>query len=206
MAQKKSNPLSLEEKLLNNAVDTVVKNMDAYDAPVLIHLAQEMLTRKDLAPSFFRIFSQLLTAQEMKDLGVHGGMAGTGDDAMNYLTMPSLHRTLLRGVQQMQEHLMPGGFIRQSKDLDIGDATRMLRDCTTQLEKVLRLTKAAKANAEILRLKEAVAAGLGKISKELGPDVQARALQIFNAEVRNHLSGTEVELNQVMEEAERLGG
>lgn len=101
---------------------------------------------------------------------------------------------------------MPGGFIRQNKDLDIGDATRMLRDCTTQLEKVLRLTKAAKANAEILRLKEAVAAGLGKIGKELGPDVQARALQIFNAEVRNHLSGTEVELNQVMEEAERLGG
>lgn len=205
MARKTPNPQSLEEKLLNNAVDTVVKNIEDYDAPVLIHLAQAMLTRQDLAPSFFRIFSELLTQDEMKRLGVSGGMAGTGDDAMNYLTMPQLHRTLLRGVQQMQENLMPGGFIRQNKDIELSDATRMLRDCTTQLEKVLRLTKAARANAELLRLKEAVAAGLSKVGQELGGDVQARALQIFNREVRSHLAGTEGQLDAVMEEAERLG-
>ena len=67
-------------------------------------------------------------------------------------------------------------------------------------------TKAARANAELLRLKEAVAAGLTKVGTELGADVQARALQIFNGEVRRHLAGSEAELNGVMEEAERLGG
>jgi len=198
---------SLEERLLQNAVDTVVKNRDEYEVPVLIHLVQAVVERKDLAPGLYRILASALTTDQLKEMGLHvGGMAGTGDDVMNYLTMPKLHRTLLRGIQQMQEKLMPGGFLMTSKDVDHTDATCMLRDCTTQLEKVLRLTKSARANAEVLRLKEALGDGLKAIAAEMGKEHSARAYEIMTAAINASLTKTQVALDIEMKDAEELTG
>ena len=198
---------SLEERLLQNAVDTVVKNRDEYEVPVLIHLVQALVERKDLAPGLYRILAAALTTDQLKEMGLHvGGMAGTGDDVMNYLTMPKLHRTLLRGIQQMQEKLMPGGFLMTSKDVDHTDATRMLRDCTTQLEKVLRLTKSARANAEVLRLKEALGDGLKAIATEMGKEASEQAYKIMSAALTASLSRSQVALDLEMQDAEELTG
>lgn len=202
MANKGGIPL--EERLLNNAVDTVVKNRDRYDPPALIHLVQEIVARDDLAPSIYRILATSLSAEQLKSMGIHQGMAGVSDDAMNFMTMPRLHRTLLRGVQQMQEKLMPGGFLMTNKDVDHADATRMLRDCTTQLSQILRLTKSVRANAEVLRLKEAFAAGLEAIGSRLGPTVQEEAYKIMNEAIRDSLGRSKTLLDNEMEEAESL--
>lgn len=198
--------LTLEEKLLFNAVDTVVENVDKLDGPVLIHLVSEILQREDLAPSVHRMLATSLSAGEMAKLGISHGMVGTDDDAMNYLTMPRLHRTLLRGVQQMQEALMPGGYLLKNKDLDHADAARLIRDCTAQLEKVLRLTKATKANAEVLRLKEAIATGIKAIGEQLGPQIRDQALSVLNSAMRESLDSTGKVLKDEMREAEELTG
>lgn len=202
----KRQALTLEEKLLFNAVDTVVKNRDDIDAAALIHLVEEILKRDDLAPSIHRLLATALPPGEMAKLGISHGMAGTDDEAMNYLTMPRLHRTLLRGVQQMQETLMPGGYLLKNKDIDHGDAARLIRDCTAQLEKVLRLTKATKANAEVLRLKEAIAAGLTAIGEKLGPAVRDEAFKVMNGAMQDSLAATAKKLKEEMSEAEELAG
>lgn len=208
MAKKPSNGsgLSLEEKLLHNAIDTVVKNRNQYDAPALIYLVSQVLEREDLGPSIHRLLAERLTSEEMASLGIvaGGGMIGTDDDAMNFLTMPRLHRTLLRGIQQMQEKLMPGGFLLKTQDIDHADATRMLRDCTSQLEKVLRLTKAARANAEVLLLKEALAEGLKAIRVTMGAGPGDQAFKIMNEAMRNHLGRKSAQLAEEMGEAEAL--
>lgn len=203
----KGGAYSLEERLLHNAVDTVIKNKGDYEVPVLIHLIQELASREDLAPGMFRVLAANLNNDQLKAMGLHvGGMAGTGDDVMNFLTMPRLHRTLLRGIQQMQEKLMPGGFLIISKDVDHTDATRMMRDCTTQLEKVLRLTKTARANAEVLRLKEALAEGLRAIGEEMGKEASAKAYKIMTGAIQASLAKTKVELDLEMKDAEELTG
>lgn len=198
--------VSLEEKILFNAVDVVAKNRDQYDAPVLIHLVGEILRRDDLAPSIHRLLATSLSAGEMAKLGIAHGMAGTDDEAMNYLTMPRQHRTLLRGVQQMLETLMPGGYLLRNKDIDHADATRMIRDCTAQLEKVLRLTKATRANAEVLRLKEAMAAGIQAIGRELGAEAGKQAFEVMTKSMRDYLNETSKTLKEEMCEAEELNG
>lgn len=204
---KKPEAFSLEERILQNAVDTVVKNMDKFEVPVLIHLIQELTSRKDLAPGMYRVLAASLTTEQLQKMGLSvNGMAGTGDDVMNFLTMPKLHRTLLRGIQQMQEKLMPGGFLIVNKDIDHTDATRMLRDCTTQLEKVLRLTKSARANAEVLRLKEALAAGLKAIATEMGQETSAQAYKIMTTAMQNSLAKTQAALEVEMDDAEGLTG
>lgn len=197
-------PFSLEEKLLMNAADTVAKNVNAYDPPVLITVVDAILQREDLAPSVHRLLATSLTAGELESMGVSNGMAGVGDDAMNFLTMPKMHRTLLRGIQQMQETLMPGGYLLKNKDIDHADATRMIRDCTTQLEKVLRLTKGVKAQADMLRLKEAIADGLKAIGQELGGEVGKQAFRIMEQAISSSMNKTKPLLEEVLEDAEDL--
>lgn len=193
---------SLEQRLLNNAVDTVVKNVADYEPPVLVHLVQEIVQREDLAPSLYRILALAMTDTELQKLGLRGGMAGVGDEDMNFLTMPKLHRTLLRGIQQMLEKLMPGGYLLTNKDIDHADVTRMFRDCTSQLEKALRLTKATKANAEMLRLKEAIGAGLLAISTEMGQEVGKQAYAIMKAAMEKSMDRSDRDLRETMIDAE----
>lgn len=193
---------SLEERLINNAVDTVVINIDRYEPPVLIHLIQEVAARADLTPGIHRVLSMALSESEMKAQGLRGGMMGVGDDDMNFLTMPKLHRTLLRGVQQMLEKLLPGGHLLTNKDIDHADATRMFRDCTSQLEKVLRLTKATRANAELARLKEAFGEGLTAILQEMGPEQGKQAYEIMKAAIDKSMVRSEAALVEEMRDAE----
>lgn len=200
----RSKAFSLEETLLMNAADTITKNVKAYDAPVLITVVQAILEREDLAPSVHRLLATSLTAGELEDMGVSNGMAGVGDDAMNFLTMPKMHRTLLRGIQQMQETLMPGGYLLKNREIDHADATRMLRDCTTQMEKVLRLTKGVKAQADMLRLKEAIADGLKAIGQELGEDIGKRAFKIMESAIVASMTKNKPLLEEALQDAEEL--
>lgn len=211
MAKKANYTPTLEQRLLENAVDTVCKNVDEFDPVVLLHLVSEVCRRKDLKIGLFRILSNEFPADELRAMGVEPGavtgkMAGTGDELMNYLTLPRMHRVQLRGIQQLQEKLLPGGFLMVNKELTHTDASRLLAQCTTQLEKVLRLTKATRANAEVNRLKEAISAGLGEVEAKLGGEYAAKALELFKDGMRRSLTGTKAKLEEQMEEAERLGG
>lgn len=203
--------LSLEDRLLMNAVDTVVNNVKAYDPAVLVHLMQEVVKREDLQVSLYRILANEFSPDKLRAMGVEPkmgghGMAGTTDEALNFLTLPHMHRLQLRGIQQLQEKLMPGGFLMVSNEVSHADATRMLSQCTTQLEKVLRMTKAVRANAEVARLKEAIAKGLEAVSAELGREAAGRALELMQGAMRKHLTATKNKLEQALEEAETLGG
>lgn len=207
----KNDRQTLEERLLMNAVDTVAKNVDDYDPVVLIHLVSEVVKREDLQLGLYRVLANSFPAEKLRALGIEPGksgtgMAGTGDDVMNYLTIPHMHRVQLRGIQQLQEMLLPGGFLMINKEVTHSDATRMLAQCTGQMEKVLRLTKAVKANAEVNRLKEAISAGLAAIAEEMGSTQASKALDLMQGAMRKHLSNTKVKLDEVMEEAEQLGG
>lgn len=202
---------TLEERLLMNAVDTVAKNVEDYDPVVLIHLVSEVVKREDLQLGLYRVLANAFPADKLRALGIEPGrsgtgMAGTTDDVMNYLTLPQMHRVQLRGIQQLQEKLLPGGFLMVNKEVTHSDATRMLAQCTSQMEKVLRLTKAVKANAEVNRLKEAISAGLSAISEGMGPEQAAKVLDLMQGAMRKHLSSTKAKLDEIMEEAEQLGG
>jgi hypothetical protein len=207
----KGSSRTLEESLLNNAVDTVVNNLKEYDPVVLLHLVAEVVTRSDLELGLFRILSGVFPPDKQHRMGISpspnaGGMAGTGNDVMNYLTIPRMHRTQLRGIQQLQEKLMPGGFLMVSKEVTHSDATRMLTQCTSQLEKILRLTKATQANADVQRLKEAIGAGLEEVTKQMGSNVSGQALEYLQAGMRRHLEGSKRKLEEAMDEAVSLGG
>lgn len=212
MAKPRKGPgLTLEDRLLMNAVDTVVNNVNAYDPAVLVHLLQEVVKREDIQGTLYQILANEFPPDKLRALGVEPkmgghGMVGTGNEALNFLTLPHMHRLQLRGIQQLQEKLMPGGFLMVSNEVSHADATRMLAQCTTQLEKVLRMTRAVKANAEVARLKEAIACGLEAIGAELGQDKAGEALKIMQAAMRKHLADSKSKLEQAVAEAEEIGG
>lgn len=203
---------SLEEKLLHNALDSVVHNIDRYDSPALVHLLDEVMRRrKDMARPLHRLFSAYFTPEVLNSIDVNpqvpGSMAGTGDDLMDYLTIPTMQRQQLRILQQIQERLMPGGYLTPpSKEFDMGDMVRMAGQATTQLEKVLRFTKSVRANAEVARLREAIGKGLAAVAAGTDKETQGRALALFQEGMRQHLAGTKDKLQESLEEAERLGG
>lgn len=205
---------SLEEKLLHNALDSVVHNIDRYEAPALVHLLDEVMRKRpDLARPLHRLFSSYFTPEVLLSIDVQpaapgqASMAGTSDELMDYLTLPKMHRTQLRILQQLQEKLMPAGYlISPSKDFDMGDMARLAGHATSQLSKVLGLTKAVRAQAEVARLREAIGKGLEEVGKGTDKETQAQALTLFQEGMRRHLTGTKDKLQQTLEEAERLGG
>ena len=203
--------LPLEEQLLNNAVDTIVKNLQQYHPTVLIHLIQEVAQgRADISMGIYRVLTASLDEERRRDLGLGpkgaAKMVGTSDEEMNFLTMPVMHRTILRGIQQMQEKLMPGGFLLINRELDHADVSRLLAQCTTQLEKALRMTKAVKANSEVMRLKEAISAGMEAVKREYGEKESGRVLRAFSEGMRTSLGLTKEVLEEAIDEAQELGG
>ena len=80
----------------------------------------------------------------------------------------------------------------------------MLRDCTTQMEKVLRLTKGVRAMGEINRLKEAIAAGINAVSSKVGPEHRDSVMTAFKEAFREKMTGTGGKLNEAMKAAEEL--
>ena len=192
--------ISLEQRLINNAVDTVVANAHRYDAAALVHLLDRVL---DQRPELRSSFASVIGA-EILTKGRAGSMAMPGTEEMDYLTLPVMHRNLLRGIQQMQDALMPGGFLLKGKEVSPADSVRMLRDCTTQMEKVLRLTKGVRAMSEINRLKEAIAAGINAVSSKVGPEHRDSVMLAFKEAFREKMTGTGGKLNEAMKDAEEL--
>lgn len=201
-----SSGISLEERLLQNAVDTVVKNLDTYDPVVLIHLMHAIATgRGDTHGGLLRIITQVFPKERLAEMGINSS-AQFGDDLVNYLTIPEMHLRQIRGLMQLQERLMPAGMLANSADLPAAEASRMLAQSTSQLEKLLRMTKPAKAHADVTRLREAIAAGLEKVGKKLGKEVAAQALDAIQEGMRERLTETKTRLDKAMQEAEELGG
>lgn len=202
---------TLEEQLLNNAVDTIVKNVKDYDPVVLLHLMAEIAAgRDDLGLGMYRILTDQFPPERLRVMGVQPGkghgMAGTSDDLMNYLTLPQMHRVQLRGIQQLQEKLMPGGFLMITKEVSHSDATRMLSQCNNMLDKALRLTKAVKATAEVNRLKEAIADGLQQLADRCSSKEAEISFNVFKEGMRASLASSKGALDSILDEAERMGG
>ena len=103
--------ISLEQRLINNAVDTVVSNAHRYDAAVLVHLLDRVL---DQRPELRSSFASVIGA-EILTRGRAGSMAMPGTEEMDYLTLPVMHRNLLRGISRCKTSSCLADFCSKAK-------------------------------------------------------------------------------------------
>ena len=68
------------------------------------------------------------------------------------------------------------------------------------------MTKAVKANAEVARLKEAVAEGLRAVGAKWGKDRESEVLSVLQQAMRDYLGKSKTALEKTMQDAEEMGG
>lgn len=205
--QKSDGPLTLEERLLQNAVDTVANNLDHYDAVHLVHLVHAILDRRDTHVGILRAVTEKMPEDVLACAKMERKPGGIGGDELeSYLTLPTMHRRQLAMIQALQEQLMPAGMLRQDSKMGPGEAARLATQCTTQMEKLLRMTKAVKATAEVNRLREAIGAGLAQVAKGVDQATAGKVLELLQEGMRRSLTASKNSLERAMEKAEEMGG
>lgn len=206
---RKNGAFSLEEKLKTNAIELVANNVKNIDGVILLSLMQRIVAsgRPDIEAGLARVIAG--NPRAIKAFQETTGKSAVADAAaeLDFLTLPKVHRLQLQGLQQLQERLMPAGYLMASSDKETtADTARLLTQVSTQLEKVLRMTKAVRANAEVARLKEAIAAGLSEVGKKFGKNTEADVLVVLQLAMRESLTRSKSKLEQTMADAEEMGG
>lgn len=196
---------TLEERLLNNALDTVAANLEHYDPVTLIHLVNAIAEREDTQVGLLRVASKISAkvgsaGPQFKDGNPVEGML------FNYLSLPEMQRRQLQAIQALQEQLMPVGMLKRNGSMSAADSARLLTQCTSQMEKLLRMTKAVRANAEVTRLREAIGKGLEEVAKRMDKEHAGKALDYLREGMRASLQASKTKLDEVMKETEELGG
>ena len=200
---------SLEEKLKTNALEMVASNISNIDAVILLSLVQRIVAsgRADIETGLARIISGNPQALKAYQETTGKGMIKDIEDELDFLTLPKIHRRQLAGLQQLQERLMPAGYLMATSEKEsTADTARMMASISTQIEKVLRMTKAVKANAEVARLKEAVAEGLRAVGAKWGKDRESEVLSVLQQAMRDYLGKSKTALEKTMQDAEEMGG
>ena len=205
---RKNGAFSLEEKLKTNAIEMVANNVKNIDGVILLSLMQRIVAsgRPDIEAGLARVVAG--NPRALRAFQETTGKSAVADAAadLDFLTLPKVHRLQLQGLQQLQERLMPAGYLMASEKESTADTARMLTQVSTQLEKVLRMTKAVRANAEVARLKEAIAAGLYAVGMKFDKKTEGDVLVVLQAAMRDALVSSKTKLDRTMAEAEELGG